>query len=34
MSWRKGAEPYFGAMTLTRRGLLGLAGAAGAAGTV
>lgn len=34
MSGRKGAEPYFGAMTLSRRGLLGLAGAAGAAGAL
>lgn len=32
MSGWKGAAPYFGAMTLSRRGLLGLAGAAGAAG--
>lgn len=34
MSGWKGAEPYFGAMTLSRRGLLGLAGAAGAAGAL
>lgn len=34
MYGRKGAAPYFGAMTLSRRGLLGLAGAAGSLGAV